>query len=269
MAGSEVERDSHKGAVAFRLPSRYIPAAAIVIAVSSIFASVACCYYFEQDIGGIYWPYISDTAKEQPQAGLYSYGMSLVSALIVVTVFIHHGKVKLRLYALRDGHRDVAGQRRARLARAAGCFAAPNLGLLACYDTKRAPELHLLFVLLFFVPTLVYVICTVSVYRMLVSRQEERTRLGKPRLQRDAYVSLHTSLRWKQRIAWAFAFFFTLYLPVGLSLVSDFYDYRKDVAVHTFRAACQHCAVLSLVLFFGTMWWDFGDLVLRILQTVE
>jgi len=33
-----------------------------------------------------------------------------------------------------------------------GLVAAPNLGLLACYDTARSPDLHLLFVLLFFLP---------------------------------------------------------------------------------------------------------------------
>eukprot|EP01065_Artemidia_motanka_P028446 TRINITY_DN33807_c0_g1_i1.p1 TRINITY_DN33807_c0_g1~~TRINITY_DN33807_c0_g1_i1.p1 ORF type:complete len:270 (+),score=40.24 TRINITY_DN33807_c0_g1_i1:73-882(+) len=269
MGGGEGSDAVPAGAVALRLPSRYIPAVAIAIAVSSILTSVVCCFYFGHDIGGIYWPYISDTAKEVPQAGLFSYAMSVVSTLIFVTVVVHHGKVKLRLYALRDGHKDTVGQKRARLARAAGCFAAPNLGLLSCYDAKRSPELHLLFVILFFVPTLVYILCTVSVYRLLVKRQEARTAAGKERLPRKSYVSLHTSLRWKERIAAAFGFFFTLYLPVGMSLVTDWYDYRNDVAVHTFRAVTQHCAVLCLVVFFGTMWWDFGDLVLRILQTAD
>ena len=34
----------------------------------------------------------------------------------------------------------------------AGLLAAPNLGLLACFDTQRSPDAHLLFVLLFFLP---------------------------------------------------------------------------------------------------------------------
>merc|ERR1712096_101216 len=123
----------------------------------------------------------------------------------------------------------------------------------------------MVFVLLFFVPMLVYFGCVVSVYRLLVARQEERARKGKPRLPRKSYVSLHTSLRWKQRIVGAFTVFFTLYLPIGMYLVTDWHHYERDVAVHTFRAVTQHLAVLCIILFFGTMWHDFGDLVFRIL----
>ena len=66
--------------VTIRIPSRAIPAAGIVSALVSIFSSVACNLYYGHDIGGLYWPYISDTAKEPPQAGLFSFGRSRVAS---------------------------------------------------------------------------------------------------------------------------------------------------------------------------------------------
>ena len=254
------------GSTVLRLHARWIPAGAISIALFTILASVVSCVYHGHDIGGLYWPYISDTAKEMPQAGLFAYGMSVVSVLLLLVVLINHGKVKLNLYALAEGEEGtyVKGLRRAKVARAAGCIAAPGLGLLACYDTARAPALHLVFVLAFFAPCLVYCGCMMSVYSLMARRLHERRQKLHRSIPRLSYVSLETSLRWKRRIALAFAFFFTLYLPVGMSLVTNWFDYTKDVKVHTFRAVCQHGSVIALLFFFGTMWHDFGDLQFRI-----
>eukprot|EP01059_Diplonema_ambulator_P024396 TRINITY_DN4034_c0_g1_i1.p1 TRINITY_DN4034_c0_g1~~TRINITY_DN4034_c0_g1_i1.p1 ORF type:complete len:280 (+),score=47.95 TRINITY_DN4034_c0_g1_i1:45-842(+) len=261
--------DVGHGSVVIRIPSRAIPFFAILVAVSTILGSVGCCFYYGHDFGGTYWPYISDTAKEMPQAGFFSFGMSVVSIMILVTVWVHHGKLKLNLYALSDGKKEgfPEGFKRTRLARWMGCLAAPNLGLLACYDTSRSPELHLLFVMLFFVPCLIYLMSIISVYRMMVKKVHYRRSIGCPRISHPSYVSLETSLRWKSIIGNFFAFFFTLYLPIGMSLVTDWYDYSNDVAIHSFRAICQHATVLCLICFFGTMWFDFGDLVFRIVQT--
>ena len=54
-------------AVTINLPSRYIPLMGLTIASFTIFGSVGLNRYYGHDIGGIPWPYISDTAKDAPQ----------------------------------------------------------------------------------------------------------------------------------------------------------------------------------------------------------
>eukprot|EP01064_Diplonema_japonicum_P012866 TRINITY_DN20215_c0_g1_i1.p1 TRINITY_DN20215_c0_g1~~TRINITY_DN20215_c0_g1_i1.p1 ORF type:complete len:281 (+),score=27.66 TRINITY_DN20215_c0_g1_i1:52-843(+) len=259
--------DVGQGSVVIKIPSRLIPQFSIAVALVTILGSVMSCFYHKHDFGGTYWPYISDTAKEMPQAGFFSYGMSLTSLMIFITVLIHHGKLKLNLYALSGQESDGAGFKRAKMARFMGCFAAPNLGLLACFDTSRSPGLHMLFVVLFFIPCLIYFMCIISVYRMMVAKLHKRRKEGCPRIKRLSYVSLETSLRWKTRIGAAFTLFFFLYLPLGMYLVTDWYVYSNDVIVHSFRAVCQHITVACIILFFGSMYFDFGDLVFRIVQT--
>ena len=74
------------------------------------------------------------------------------------------------------------------------------------------------------------------------------------------YARLQRSLLWKRVICIVFLLSVVLYLPVGMCLVTDWYDYSNDALIHSFRAVCQHVAVLCLLLFFGTFCVDFGDL---------
>lgn len=246
-------------------PSRFFPAAGLACGVCSIGASVASNLYHGHDIGGISWPYISDTAKDMPQAGVFAFGMSVTSVVVIVIVVINYGKVKRDLYRLH-GQLSGIGAKRNRLALTAGLVAAPNLGLLATFDTARSPQLHLLFVLLFFPCMIVYLFCTTSVYALLArSVDGKKSDEGAQHAARQ-YISLRTSLAWKRAICAVFLVFVTLYLPVGMYFVSDWHDYTRDATVHSLRAVCQHVCVLCLLGFFGTFWFDFGDLNFFIVQ---
>lgn len=244
-------------------PSRFFPAMGLLWGVSSIAASVASNLYHGHDIGGIAWPYISDTAKDMPQAGAFSYGMSVTSVMVAATVVINYGKVKRDLYRLH-GQLSSVGRKRNKVALAAGLVAAPNLGLLATFDTARAPELHLVFVLAFFPCMIVYLFATTSLYAYLVKAAAGKRSddVG----ERSSYISMQASLAWKRSICGVFLVFVTLYLPVGMYYVTDWYNYANDAAVHTARAVCQHVCVLCLLGFFGTFWFDFGDLNFFIVQ---
>ena len=149
-----------------------------------------------------------------------------------------------------------------------GLIAAPCLGLLATFDTARTPRLHLLFVLVFFLSCVVFLFMTTHIYTLLVravsKSADDRAHAV---LQAQRYISLRTSLYWKRCVSAALLVSVFCYLPLGMYLVEDWYDYRNDVAVHTFRAVTQHMSVLCLILFFGTFVFDFGDLDLFVVQT--
>ena len=63
-----------------------------------------------------------------------------------------------------------------------------------------------------------------------------------------------------------------LYLPVGVYLVSDYLAdvyLPEDVYIHAGRAVCQHLAVISIILFYGTFYYDFGELNLNLVINQE
>lgn len=266
--------------VTINVPSRYIPVMGVVLASVTIFGSVGLNRYYGHDIGGIPWPYISDTAKDPPQSGLFAYGLTVVSSLIGVIVVINYSKISIDLDLSRQNSEATskgvparsdacAGRSRNQLALVSGLVAAPNLGLLGCFDTQRSPDAHLLFVLLFFIPCVVHLYAVKSVYELLLSRAEVARKQGKTHEDARAfksYTSLRTSLLWKRVICNVFLVAVTLYLPVGMYMVSDWVDYSRDVAVHTGRAVAQHVSVLSLCAFFGSMYFDFGDLEFIVVQ---
>ena len=213
------------------------------------------------------WPYISDTAKDAPQAGIFGFGMTLTSVAIFGVVVVNYGKVKRDIYALR-GLGYARGLTRNRVALAFGVVAAPCLGLLATFDTTRTPGWHLIFVLVFFLACVVYLFMQTHIYALLVhAASKPADSRAHAALQAQRYMSLSTSLYWKRCVSAALLVCVTCYLPLGMYLVTDWYDYRNDVAVHTFRAVFQHLSVICLVLFFGTFVLDFGDLDLFVVQT--
>eukprot|EP00291_Cryptomonas_curvata_P012502 CAMPEP_0172181468 /NCGR_PEP_ID=MMETSP1050-20130122/17833_1 /TAXON_ID=233186 /ORGANISM="Cryptomonas curvata, Strain CCAP979/52" /LENGTH=235 /DNA_ID=CAMNT_0012854751 /DNA_START=257 /DNA_END=964 /DNA_ORIENTATION=- len=230
-------------------------------------------HYYGSDENVLLWPYISDVAKDAPQAGLFAYGMTVTSCVLIWVVVINYGKIKNDIGALSC---SAEGRKRNRTALLFGLMAAPNLGLLASFDTRRSPDLHLLFVILFFLPCVVYLFCVKSVYEHLLRRalaikgsagdQAAAAEKSYGAAAEKSYISLRTSLWWKRIICNTFLAAVALYLPVGMALVTDWHDYTRDVHVHTMRAIAQHVSVLCLYCFFGSMYYDFGDLEFFVVQ---
>mmetsp|Transcript_33881 Transcript_33881/g.68636 ORF Transcript_33881/g.68636 Transcript_33881/m.68636 type:complete len:287 (+) Transcript_33881:116-976(+) len=256
--------------VAVSFPSRYIPLFGLCLASVGIFGSVLLNRLHGHEIGGIPWPYISDTAKDPPQAGMFAFTMTVTSCIIALVVIINYGKAKNDIEIIFPPDMNNLGAKRNLYGLIVGLISAPNLGLLACYDTKRTPGLHLLFVILFFLPCIAYLFIVKSLYELLLHRAntaEKKSDDGSLNpVPYKSYTSLQTSLRWKRLICNVFLVAVTLYLPVGMSLVSDWQDYSNDVAIHTARAVAQHVSVLCLCCFFGSMYFDFGDLEFFIVQ---
>ena len=206
--------------------------------------------------------------------------MTVTACLVTVIVILHYGKLKNDLSVLQNAQ----GMRRNTVSMLCGLFAAPNLALLACYDTARTPALHLLFVLGFFPASVVYLFTITSLYKLLVGDMQRRRCDDSSAVTKTRWVSLQTSLRYKLLICRCFLFSVTLYLPVGLCLVSNWYNYADDMCVqalplpavilcnmlrryvHTMRAVTQHISVALLVLFFGSCYWDFGSINFFLVQ---
>ena len=89
----------------------------------------------------------------------------------------------------------------------------------SCLPFIRTPNLHLLFVIIFFPAYVAYMMSMTSVYRMLA----KDATLAKDRAAdfRRSWLSLRRSYAIKRRICYVFMLFVSLYLPIGMSFVSD------------------------------------------------
>ena len=158
---------------------------------------------------------------------------------------LQYGKVKRDIRGNEGDDGEVGGKRNLG-ALCCGVVAPPFLGLLACYDTRRALNTHRACVVIFFAGTMAYMLLVLSIYSHLAASAG----LAAAELQ-----AVRLSFRAKRGIA---AIFFTLtafYLPIGVYLCEDIHgtDYLEaDLLVHTARAVCQHLAVVAIILFYGT-----------------
>jgi len=80
------EKKKPKTSVTFSFPSRVFAAAGLVVSISTILGSVFLNRWFEHDIGGIYWPYLSDAAKAPPECNQIDV---FVSSILFISFSIH------------------------------------------------------------------------------------------------------------------------------------------------------------------------------------
>jgi len=292
------------GSVTLSFPSRFFPIAGLLSFLITLTLCLSLNWYYGHDIGGIWWPYISDTGKYPPEAAIFGFGMTITSVWIFAVVVLNYGKVKREV---EKNACKLSKEKqllevllfRNQSALFLGMISTPFLGLLAVFDTDRSPELHMLFVLIFFPFVLAYCFVNTSVYHIFSEykiqqlslkklqkkssnpKDETRTKQQQQQQlqpQRDddekeqkiinaKKETLLRSVFAKKIFCCGLLIFSTLYLPVGMYFVSDWYNYRNDVAIHTFRAITQHLAVLNLVLYFGSFWFDFGVLRMLVLQS--
>lgn len=246
----------------FDFPSRAFPLAGVLTFVATMTLCVSCVLNLDHDIGGISWPYISDTGKQPPESGIIAFGFTLTAVLIAAVVTLNYGKIKRDIELCEHILKQPVGGRKRNIAAVvSGLCAVPFLGLLASFDTRQTAELHLLFVLIYFPGTLIHVFVNTSTYASVLQSLERALHPTHRTL-----VQFRTSTAVKRILSWLLLFFTVLYLPVGMALVTDWYHYDRDAVVHTFRAVCQHLAVLCIVLYHGSAWWDFGDLRMSVLQ---
>jgi hypothetical protein len=262
----------NRGVPTISIPSKIFPLSGLLCFLITISLCVFFNRLYDHDIGGIPWPYLSDTGKYPPESAIFAFGLTLTCVLICVVVILNYGLVKREITIngsiIQDLNKlgesnGMEGWLRNRISMFLGVMASPFLGLLAVFDTDRTPGLHLLFVLGFFPFMLAYVFTNTSVYRILLDHKRRRHH----KVNKHVLALLEKSVKAKQIISVFLAIFVTLYLPVGMYLVTDWYTYSNDKVIHTFRAVTQHLSVLCLVFYFGSFWFDFGTLRMTVVQT--
>ena len=129
------------------------------------------------DLQGLVYPYISETARDMPQTGFFAFGMTISVMMMVCCAILQYGKVKRDI---RNGNHGIpVGAKRNFVALICGLVAPPFLGLLACYDTRRALNTHRACVVIFFGLTVVYMFTMLSIYSYL-AQIDDHPEFGSP-----------------------------------------------------------------------------------------
>jgi len=176
-------------------------------------------------------------------------------------VAVNHGIIKFeiekRQFVSALGR---AGWTRNTVALWVGSSSAPLLALLAVFDAKRFPRLHIACIVLFFVLSMAYVSLNNSSYEILVQHSEATSSLAlkAPRIK--------LSLKLKQITGTAFYIFTLIYSTSGLFLVSDLFDYQREPFSHSIRSFFQLASLFSLNLYYLAFYYDFEGLSLTIIQ---
>ena len=243
--------------------SSTVVAAGMLLALVTIGSTIACSLIFASDLQGLIYPYISETARDMPQTGFFGFGMTITSMFMVLCAVLQYGKVKRDIRTPNEPY--PRGSKRNLVAVISGMIAPPFLGLLACYDTKRALLTHRVCVIIFFTLTTAYMFTTLSIYSYLAS--DDFLKKNTPK--RANVDNVKYSLKLKTNIATSFVLLSTFYLPIGTYLCRDPFgaEYtQEDVYLHAARAMCQHLAVVMIILYYGTFYYDFGNLNLYMIK---
>jgi hypothetical protein len=250
--------------IALDFPSRFIPMAAIMTILLTLCLSVILNRMFNHQDQILRWQYISDLGSQQPEAGVMALGMVSTSVLIFSVIIINYGKVKNNL-ALVGATR---GWKRNAFCAFSGAVGAPSLGASATFDTLRSPRLHLFFVVCFFLSSMFYIISMTNIYALLSQLEDEMETESKDlsRLQASRWITLTQSVEYKRYFSALFCVSTFLYLPVGASMVTSMSDYSKDTKLHEYRVLAQYASILSIVLFYFTIYLDCGNFQLFIVQ---
>ena len=269
--------------VAVSFPSRTIPLLCGWIAIPTLIGVVFTSWSWDtrHEFGSLPYPYLEDVVKHTPQAAYFSFGMTVTSFLMILTMVTNYGKVKNELGLVTGVVVNPPGTKRNVASMICGLVGTPFLGMLACADAARMPTEHIVCSYMFFGPTIAYMFLQTSLYKTLLdSRLQE--------IVKRRHYKLRMSVLAKRLLCIFFTIFTAIYLPIGMlvapaklvlpTLSREYpalgafevylYEYGDDWAVHTVRAICQHLAIWCIISFYTTFYLDFGNLEFFIVQGV-
>uniref|UniRef100_A0A7S3LXB5 CWH43-like N-terminal domain-containing protein n=1 Tax=Palpitomonas bilix TaxID=652834 RepID=A0A7S3LXB5_9EUKA len=206
-------------------------------------------------IGGIEFPYISDTGRDPPAYYVFVIGMVLNAVLFICDGAENFLRVRTAATLILDNQAKAKNIRIALASLIFTVIASLALSLLAGLDTRNYPDMHNYSAYLFFLCAVVFMSLTTANFSALAKA--------------NPFFRRHFQLRIS--IVVCLSLFFTCYIIIGLALVytycggwtidpvSGLYDYSGCAGVHTFRAITQYLTILSVIAFPCSLVYDFSN----------
>lgn len=159
------------------LTNPWLPVAVFASAVITLTISTSITLGGGEYIGGIVWPYFSDTGRESPAYEVFAVGLTLAGLGWVALVLGER-----RIVAGIAAGTGVSSAHVARLnvsAPVCGVLAAACVSLLAIFDTINYPTIHNLAAYVFFLSAVAYVGQLAACFQLLARRAPEESAIAR------------------------------------------------------------------------------------------
>jgi hypothetical protein len=217
--------------------ARLSPLLGFCIGVLTYVVCVAYALGSGQYIGGIGWPYFSDTGREAPMYYLFAIGLTVTAVLLGVTNVSWFAKVHVESSSPAEVGRailrccvDRPATTVAHAALISVLVSLIGLVMLACFSTIVYPAVHDYSAYAFFI------LQTVALALYTVANNLEPP--PEPRLRRARVV--------RNCVSAVYFACFIVYLPIGLAVNCPFERLSMDACVNVERLGEAYCAALQL-----------------------
>ncbi|EGD76574.1 hypothetical protein PTSG_07691 [Salpingoeca rosetta] len=184
-----------------------IPLIACGIAITTIILCFIISQSLGHDTGGLTWPYVSDTGRDDPEHIVFAIGLTVAAVFYVVTwkIVVQYVRSLFSDDEFTGGVKFALGA-----VLVLQILAAIGLALLAIFDTLDYPTVHLISAILFFVLSIIATtIVTVVYYRRAKHKDDDST---------------INNARFKLAVLCIIWILFIIYIPIGLPLADYEYD---------------------------------------------
>lgn len=222
----------------YAIGARVAPVVATVVVIATLAACVTIAKVNDEYLGGLVWPYFSDTGRDSPGYSVFCAGLTIVAVALVLTWLTNYQFQRELIEKETNNNADNMYASTIRkyieAVRALGVLSAIGLPILAFFSTTSYPDLHKYAAYWFFVlEALALLLNTFASFKLArlagasenpyYSSESEAPpstnrfnpwNVAKSSTKRTFYLQLVFTV--------LFLIAFLLYIPIGLALISDF-----------------------------------------------
>lgn len=178
---------------------------AMIVPVTVYITCIAITLSNDTYIGGLSFPYFSDTGRDPPAYYVFAVGLSISAILFCIVIVMQYG------YVLEIMSRaNIQNEHVRKMNIAATFFGIPGsicAALVGCFSTSDYASIHDYSAYVFFVFSTVFLALETTIYKLLA---------------KEGATELAVTANLKLGIMIIYAISFIIYLPVGLAIVCDF-----------------------------------------------
>ncbi|KAF4325098.1 hypothetical protein JM18_000606 [Phytophthora kernoviae] len=223
----------------YTIGARFAPVVATVVVIVTLVTCVTIAKVNDVYLGGLDWPYFSDTGRDSPGYSVFCAGLSIVAVSLVLTWLTNYQfqreLIEKESHENTDNMSTSTIRKYSEAVRVLGVLSTVGLPVLAFFSTTSYPDVHQYAAYWFFVleafALLLNTIASFKLTRLTEASynpyfsteseaQPQATNLFNP--WKVAKASTKGTFYIQLVFTTLFLIAFLLYIPIGLAIVADF-----------------------------------------------
>ncbi|KAG7379981.1 hypothetical protein PHYPSEUDO_007890 [Phytophthora pseudosyringae] len=217
-------------ALLFTVGTRVAPVAATIVVIATLITCVSVAKAKDKYLGGLTWPYLSDTGRDMPGYAVFCAGLTTVGISLILTWFANY-QFQSELLEKETDASAASINKYCKVVRVIGVLSAFGLPILAFFSTTSYPDVHQYAAYWFFVLEAVALILNTITSYKLSHRNKVSGYTTEPEASKSYTIvspwtvyksSTERTFYIQVVLTTLFLIAFLLYIPIGLALVGDF-----------------------------------------------